>query len=43
MSITQTAKQECHLFTFKQTNPNCYYIGVIHSFLADNSTKATNE
>lgn len=27
------------MFTFKQQNPDCYYIGVTYSFLAENSNK----
>ena len=34
MSFSQTVKHDSHLFTFKQQNPDCYYIGVTYSFLA---------
>lgn len=36
----QTVTQPEHLFSFRQKHPDCYYIGVVHSF-AENSALPT--
>lgn len=38
MSLGQTVKQDEPIFSFKQQHPDCYYIGVTHSFATDTPT-----